>query len=128
MLNVTARLAAMIANLPDWEFDWDDVTPQRPRSHLSCENFLPSIGDADALHQAAMQFIMEFLVEEFSSLQDLREHVPSRQSPHAVRSPTVVPMPILFRDEKYKAETIEILRELMHDARLSGNPQVNPDP
>ena len=28
------------------------------------------------------------------------------------------------RDEKYKAETIEIIRQLMDDAKLSGNSQV----
>ena len=124
MLNVTARLAVKVENLPGWDVDWDDITPQRSRSSLSCDHFLPSKDDADALNKAAVQYIMEFLVEEFHCLNDLKPIVPCRQSPHPVRSPTVAPMPILFRDEKYKAETVEILRELMADAKLTGNSQV----
>ena len=33
-------------------------------------------------------------------------------------------MKILFRDEKYKSETIEILLQLAKDAELSGKPEV----
>ena len=33
----------------------------------------------------------------------------------------VVPMKILFKDEKYKSETTEILTRLVKDAELSGN-------
>ena len=39
MLNVTARLAVKVQNLPDWEVDWDDITPQCSRSSLTCDNF-----------------------------------------------------------------------------------------
>ena len=34
-------------------------------------------------------------------------------------------MKVLFRDEKQKAETIEILSDLAKDAALTGNPQVS---
>ena len=34
-------------------------------------------------------------------------------------------MQILFKDEKFKAETIEILSDLMKDAGIYGEPQVN---
>jgi len=34
-------------------------------------------------------------------------------------------MKILFKVEKYEAQTIEILSDLMRDADLTGNPQVN---
>ena len=125
MLNVTARLAVKIQNLPDWDVDWNDSTPQQPRSNLTCEHFLPSIDDTDALHKAAVQYVMEVLVQEFDSLAHLKPLVPCRQSPHPVKLPTVAPMSILFKDEKYKAETVDIIRELMVDARLSGDPQVN---
>jgi hypothetical protein len=124
MLNVTARLAVRINNLPDWDVDWDDIKPQCPRSTLQCENFLPSIEDADALHKAAVQYTMEFLVEEFDSLRNMKPLVPPRESSHQPRYPTICPMPILFRDEKYKSETIEIIRQLMEDAALCGTPQV----
>ena len=33
-------------------------------------------------------------------------------------------MCILFKDEKYKADTIEIIRQLMDDANLSGRSEV----
>ena len=125
MLNVTARLAVKIEHLPDWDVDWDDHQPQRPRSSLSYDDFLPSKGDAEAFNKAAIQYLMEFLVVEFKCLHHLKSLVPGRQSPHPVSSPTVAPMPILFRDEKYTAETVEILRDLMVDAKLSGNAQVN---
>ena len=124
MLNITARLAVRIPNLPDWDVNWDDVTPQQSRSSLGIDDFLPSLSDADALNQAAIQYTMELLVEEFDSLHPLKPLVPALQTPHPVKTPTVAPMPILFRDEKYKAETIEILRQLIVDAKLSGNPQV----
>ena len=99
--------------------------PQRSRSSLGCDDFLPSTEDADALNETAIQFTMEFLVQEFKCLKSISPHVPPRQSPHPVKTPTVAPMPILFRDEKYKAETIEIIGQLMDDAKLSGNSQVN---
>ena len=37
----------------------------------------------------------------------------------------LVPMKILFKVEKYEAKTIETLSDLMRDADLTGNPQVN---
>ena len=125
MLNVTARLAVKIQNLPNWDVDWDDVTPQRPRSSLTCDDFLPSIADAEALNEAAVQYIMEFLVDEFDCLRVLKQHVPCHRPLHPTKTPVVAPMPILFRDEKYTAETVEIIRELMVDAKLSGNSQVH---
>lgn len=124
MLNVTARLALKINNLPNWEFDWEDATPQCSRSCLTCDTFLPSIDDAEALEESAIQYTMEILVQEFDCLHHLKSHVPHRKGPHPVKSPTVAPMPILFKDEKYKAETVEIIRQLMNDAALSGKSEV----
>ena len=34
-------------------------------------------------------------------------------------------MKILFKDEKYKAETIDILKQLLIDAELTGKPEVS---
>lgn len=113
MLNVTARLGVKVANLPTWEVYWSDTKPQCSRSDLGYEDFLPSVDDSIALNEAAIQYTMEFLVEEFACLKNLKCLVPSRQSPHPVKRPAVAPMPILFRDEKYTA-----------DANLTGNPQV----
>jgi hypothetical protein len=57
---------------------------------------------------------MTFLVGTFSCLQHLAKLVQSE----------VVPMKILFRDEKCKAETIAILSQLLKDAGLSGDQKV----
>ena len=78
-------------------------------SALSYSHFMPNEDDAEYLQKCAVQYMMEFLVEHFRSLRHLSHLVPPRQSPHPVRKSTVVPMKILFRDEKYTAETIEIL-------------------
>lgn len=67
---------------------------------------------------------MEFLVQEFASLQELKHHVPARKGLHPVQTPKVAPMAILFKDEKYKADTIEIIHQLMDDAKLSGKSEV----
>ena len=125
MLNVTARLAVKIHNLPDWEVDWDDTTPQCSRSSLSCDHFLPSTEDTTALEESAIQYTMEILVQEFDCLSELKCLLPCRETPHTTKTPTIAPLPILFKDEKYKAETIEIVRQLMKDANLSGRSQVN---
>ena len=68
---------------------------------------------------------MEILISEFKSLDDLQSHLPQRGSPHPIWKTVVVPMQILFKDEKLKAETIDILLELMKNAELSGEPQVS---
>lgn len=124
MLNITARLALRMETLPDWDVDWDDTTPQCSRSELGCDHFLPSTEDSLALNETAVQYTMEFLVQEFASLKELQDHLPTRQSPHPVKKATVAPMSILFKDEKYKAATIEIIRQLMEDAKLQGAAQV----
>ena len=125
MLNLTSRLAIQMQNMPDGDVDWADCRPQKRRSSLTCSDFLPDDSDVVHLHKRAVQLIMEVLVAEFKSLNDLQPHLPQRESPHPIQKTVVVPMQILFKDEKFKAETIEILSDLMKDAGLSGEPQVN---
>lgn len=122
MLNMTARIAVQMQNLPDGDVDWTDSLPQKRRSSLTCSDFKT---DATELHKRAVLYMMEVLVSEFSSFSNLKHLVPPRQSPQPVQKAVVVPMKVLFRDEKKKSETIEILNELMKDAGLTGNPQVN---
>ena len=63
-------------------------------------------------------------MENFKSLQHLSHLVPARNSPHPVQKSSVVPMKILFCDEKYTAEIVEIVSQLLDDVKLSGdNPQ-----
>lgn len=126
MLNLTARLALKIQNLPNWDFEWSDTRPQRSRQSLTISNFLPSEDDAQQLKKRAVLYMMEFLATEFKSLADLKHLIPSQQSLHPVQKSVVVPMKVLYRDEKYKSETIDILTQLMTDAQLTGDPQVPP--
>lgn len=125
MLNLTARIAVQMQNLPPWDVDWTDSRSQRHRSSLTCADFLPDEEDAAELHKRAVLYTMEVLVTDFKSLSSLKHLVPSRQSPHRLQKSVAVPMKVLFRDEKQKAETIEILSDLMKDAALTGNPQVS---
>ena len=67
---------------------------------------------------------MKFLAEEFESLSDLQLFVPKHQSPHPVQKSEVIPIKILFKDEKYISETVDILSQLMIDANITGSPQV----
>ena len=101
-----------------------DTRPQKPRSSLTCSDFLPDDSDAAEIHKRAIQHIVEVLVSKFISLSDLQTFLPPRESPHATSKSVVVPMQILFKNEKYKSETIEILSNLMKDAALDGQPQV----
>ena len=91
MLNLTSRLAIKIENLPDFEFDWADTIPQRLRTSLNVEDFLPSEADATLLHQRAVHYMMGFLVETFSNLNHLAEFVPEPESIHPVTKSKVVP-------------------------------------
>ena len=91
MLNLTARLALKIQNLPNWDFDWSDTRPQQSRQSLTISNFLPSEDDAQQLKKRAILYMMEFLATEFKSLADLKQFIPSQQSLHPVQKSVVVP-------------------------------------
>ena len=89
MLNLTARIAVQLQNFPNWDVDWTDSRPQKPRSSLTCSDFLPDESDAAELHKRAILYVMEVLVTEFKSLSDLKDFVPRRQSPHPVQKSVV---------------------------------------
>ena len=116
MLNLTSRLAIKIKYFPDYEFDWSDTSPQRPQTSLRVEHFLPNENDAIVLKQRAVQYIMGFLVEPFASIKDLAEFVPKPKTVQSLAEfvpkpktvhlgikSEIVPMKILFKDEKYKS-------------------------
>ena len=123
MTNLTSWLAINIRYLPDLEF-WSDCTPQRSRSSLTIDDFLPSETDAAILKERAVHYIMSFLVTIFPSLKSLAKLIPPINPPHPVAKSEIVPMKVLFKDEKYKSITIEILEQLLVDAGLSGNEAV----
>lgn len=124
MTNMTSRLAINIRYLPDFDFSWSDCTPQCPRSALQTDNFLPTEVDAAIIKERSVQYIMRFLVENFPSLKNLGTFIPPKESLHPVARSEAIPMKILFKDEKYKSVTIEILSQLLSDADLSGTEQV----
>ena len=106
MLNLTARIAVQMQNLPPWDVDWTDSRPQRHRSSLTCADFLPDEEDAAELHKRAVLYTMEVLVTDFKSLSSLKHLVPSRQSPHRLQKSVAVPMKVLFSDEKQKDQAV----------------------
>ena len=120
MLNITARLVIRLRHLPDWEFDWSDRSPQRCRQSLGVSEILPSDDDAAQLQERAVKYMMNFLVREFRDLARLKEYVPKEVPLHPVEKSEVVPMKVLFKDEKYTSETIDILTQLKEDADLTG--------
>ena len=123
MINATTRLAMKIKHIPA-SIDWEDQEAQCSRHTLTIDDFLPSDRDGVVLQGNATRYIMEFLVLHFPSLGNLKQFVPARESPNPVEKSVVVPMKILFKDEKYKSETIEILQQLMADGDLQGSHQV----
>lgn len=124
---MTARLAVEIKNLPDWEVNWDDATPQCDPESLTISDLLPNEVDGTCLQKRAVHHIMNILAEEFPSLADIQPFLPPSHVPYnGICKSKVVPMKILFKDEKYKSETTEILSRLVEDAQLSGKPEVTP--
>ena len=55
----------------------------------------------------------------------LHQFVPERAPIHTPSKSEIVPMEVLFKDEKYVAETVDILSILMKDADLNGENQVH---
>ena len=125
MMNITSRLAIRLRHLPDWQFDWSDTQPQRSRESLSISDFLPSEEDGAELETRAIHFLMRFLTEELEALAGLRKYAPKQEQFHPPIKTEVAPMKVLFKDEKYVSETIDILTKLMEDGNLRGNCQVS---
>ena len=123
MLNVTSRLAICIRDAPA-EVDWCDQSPQGSRSQLTVADILPDADDATVLTKRALVFLQHFITSQFDDLHDLQPFLPGTPTPESVKKTEVVPMRLLFRDEKYVAENVAILGDLVRDANLTGNHQV----
>jgi hypothetical protein len=124
MMNVTTRLAVRIRYLPEFPFVWSDTSPQKSHQSLTVEDYLPNASESQQLEERATRYMMGFLVEAFACLKNLQPFVPPMESLHQPEKSQVIPMKLLFRDEKYKSETIQILAQLIRDANLSGDPEV----
>ena len=67
---------------------------------------------------------MGFLVDTFTNRNDMKKFVPEITPVNPVQKSEIVPMKLLFKDEKYKSKTIDILNQLYSDADLTGDHQV----
>ena len=123
MLNLTSRLAISLRDIPEW-VDWYDKSPQANRGQLTASDILPGIEDAKALHHRALVFLQQFLIKEFRDLHELESVLLDQDICRDSSKTEVIPMRILFRDEKYVAENVAILGDIAKDANLTGNPQV----
>ena len=127
MENTTTRLAVKISNLPDGEISWEDSTPQGLRKDLTEEDVLANEEDGQILYERMVKYVCSFVTREFDDLSELRVFTDESDSTRTPRmNPSVVvPMKILFHDEKYTGENIQILQKLAKEAKITGNPQVS---
>lgn len=123
-MNVTTRLAIRLRHLPNWNFDWTNMQPQRSRESLTISDFLPNEEDATELKKRATHYLMRFLTQEFKGLTHLKQQAPEQKPFHPPTKTEIAPMKVLFKDEKYTSETIDILTQLMKDGNLKGTCQV----
>ena len=72
--------------------------------------------------ERAICYMMQYMVSAFSTFSDLKRFVTDEAPLHPVVRTEVVPMKVLFQDEKYVSETIKILTDIARDAQLSGQP------
>ena len=85
---------------------------------------MPDEEDAAKFTRLAVEYTMRFLVKDFPSLYTVRNSLSELQPLHPVMKTEAVPRKVLFKDEKYIHETIAILFQLIDDANLQGDPQV----
>ena len=123
MENTTSRLAIQIQNYPPYEVDWADNSAQKARCDLEEKDILPNDEDGQQLYDHMLKFVMSFLVKKLESLSDLCQFLPSAVERSTCKS-EIVPLMLLFRDEKSIDENIQILVQYTKDAELDGSPQV----
>ena len=124
MENTTTRLAVQISKLPDWEFSWEDTTPRGSCKNLTEEDILANEEDGLVLYELLVKYVCTFIAHGFDDLTELRVLVDPNSAPR-VKPSVVIPMKILFHDEKYADENILILQKLAKDVKMTGIPQVS---
>ena len=122
MENTTSRLAVRIKKYPPFNFEWNDMTPQKSRGDLNESDVLASEEDGVRLRSHMLKFMMSFMVKQLISLSDLAKFITS-QNPPPVEKSEIIPLKMLFRDEKFIDENIQML-QYMKDAASEGTPQV----
>ena len=94
------------------------------RNDLTLDEIFPNVEDGRVLFERAVQYTAQVLVEEFPTFSNLRQFVVSPDRSSAVHKSTVIPMKLLFKDEKYTDDNIQILQECSRECNLTGSPQV----
>lgn len=120
MMNITSRLAVRVQHIPA-DVDWSDTTPQRAVESLTIDDFLVSAEEAAQFTERAVEYTARFLTGEFKAIKHLEKFLTQIFTPVKTE---YVPMKVLFKDEKFISETIEILCQLVKDASLNGSNQV----
>ena len=64
-------MAVSIRVLPEWEVDWSNDSPQRDPHTLTISDILPSAGDYAGLEKRSVHYVMNLLIIEFTSLNEL---------------------------------------------------------
>ena len=124
MCNTTTRLAIGIDHLPSYDFSWEDCTPQKMRNDLTLDEIFPIVDDGRVLFERAVQYTAQVLVKEFPTFSNLRQFVVSPDRSSAMHKSRVIPMKLLFKDEKYTDDNIQILQQYSRECNLTGSPQV----
>ena len=123
MKNTTSRLAVRIQNYPPFPFQWNDATPQKSRGDLDEKDIVASDEVGVVLRSHMLTFMKTFMVQELISLSDLAQFIPS-SPPLPANKSEILPLKLLFRDEKYIDENIQILLQYMKETSSEGSPQV----
>ena len=100
------------------------ASPQGSRSQLTVAGILSDADDSMVLTKQALVFLQHFITSQFDDVHDLQPFLPGTHTPESVEKTEVVPMRLVFRDEKYVTENVAILRDLARDANLTGHHHV----
>ena len=124
MMNFTSRLAVRIQHVPQ-DVDWNNSTPQCSIDNLTVDHFMVSESAGRDFRERAIQYTARYLVTEFSALSHMKTHLLEQHPINPISTAEYVSMKVLFKDEKYASETVDILSTLMKDANLKGDNQVS---
>ena len=118
--NSVSNWYQQLATLGVW-LEWQ--SPQKSRHTLTLSEVLTNAEDGQQLYDRAVAYT-KLLVEPFPSLEKLKPLISTGNST-SVKKSVVVLMKILFKDEKYIDDNIQILQQYIEDGNLSGNAQVS---
>ena len=99
--------------------------PQRAVESLTIDDFVVSAEEAVQFTERAVEYTARFLVREFKTIKDLEKFLMPQCQIFPPVETEYVPMKVLFKDEKYISETIEILCQVVKDDSLNGSNQVS---